>query len=131
MEPRRKARLDGVLQEAVASGEIAGCVAMLNQHGQEIYYGQAGYADREAGRPMTRDTIFRMFSMSKPVTACAAMILLERGQIDLLDPVQKYLPGFADQVYWDGAQLRRVEIPATIKDLLGMTSGVGAAFCGT
>lgn len=124
MEPRRKARLDGVLQEAVASGEIAGCVAMLNQHGQEIYYGQAGYADREAGRPMTRDTIFRMFSMSKPVTACAAMILLERGQIDLLDPVQKYLPGFADQVYWDGAQLRRVEIPATIKDLLGMTSGV-------
>ena len=50
MEPRRKARLDGVLQEAVASGEIAGCVAMLNQHGQEIYYGQAGYADREAGR---------------------------------------------------------------------------------
>ena len=51
MEPRRKARLDGVLQEAVASGEIAGCVAMLNQHGQEIYYGQAGYADREAGRP--------------------------------------------------------------------------------
>ncbi|MGI5883619.1 MAG: serine hydrolase domain-containing protein [Candidatus Spyradocola sp.] len=124
MDPMRKARLDSVLKEAVDSGEIAGAVAMLNLHGQEIYYGESGLADREAGRPMRRDTIFRLFSMSKPVTACAAMILLERGQIDLLDPVSKYLPGFRNQVYWDGAALRPVDVPATIKDLLGMTSGL-------
>ena len=124
MDIFRKARLDAVLQEAVDSGEIAGCLARIDYKGEEIYYGECGYADREAGRLMARNAIFRLFSMSKPVTACAAMILLERGQIDLLDPVEKYLPGFRDQVYWTDAGLRKVEIRMTIRDLLGMTSGL-------
>ena len=78
MNQKVLSRIDGVMREAVEAGSIAGCSAMVMHNGQEEYFGQCGWADREAGRPMTRDAIFRMFSMSKPVTAAAAMILMER-----------------------------------------------------
>ncbi len=129
MNQKVLSRIDGVMREAVETGSIAGCSAMVVHNGQEEYFGQCGWADREAGRPMTRDAIFRMFSMSKPVTAAAAMILMERGQIDLLDPVSKYLPGFSNPVYCTDAGLKRSDVPVTLKDLLGMTSGI--AYSGT
>ena len=83
MDKQRLARIDGLLKEMVEKKMAAGVSAMVLKDGAEQYYGQAGYADIEAGRPMQRDSIFRLFSMSKPVTAAAAMILVERGVIDL------------------------------------------------
>lgn len=77
--------------------------------GREIYCNTFGLADAERGYPMKRDTIIRLYSMSKPVTAVAAMILAERGEIDLWDPVSKYLSCFAGQKVWDD---RRGEIHA-------------------
>lgn len=118
------ARIDAVMQAAVQAGDIAGCSAMVIKDGRQMYYGQSGWANREKQQPMARDTIFRLFSMSKPVTAAAAMLLMERGVIDLLDPVSKYLPGFANQVYATNGGLARASVPVSIKDLLGMTSGI-------
>ncbi len=83
MDKQRLARIDGLLNEMVEKKMAAGVNALVIQGGVEQYYGQAGYADVEAGKLMQRDSIFRMFSMSKPVTAAAAMILVERGVIDL------------------------------------------------
>lgn len=132
MNQERLARIDGLLQEAVDKGQVAGVSAMVIKDGQEQYYGQAGLADKEAGAPMQRDTIFRMFSMSKPITAAAAMILVERGVIDLLDPVEKYLPGFGNPKYHTASGTVQSDISITLKDLLGMTSGLpygGAEGC--
>lgn len=124
MDKQRLARIDGLLNEMVEKKKAAGVNALVLQGGKEQYYGQAGYADREAGRPMRRDVIFRLFSMSKPVTAAAAMILVERGVIDLLDPVEKYLPGFRDPYYCTEDGVKPCDVPVALKDLLGMTSGL-------
>ena len=71
---------------------------MIFKEGKEIFYHEDGLADREAGLQIKRDSIFRLYSMSKPVTAAAVMILLERGEIDLYEPASKYLPGFKNQI---------------------------------
>lgn len=124
MDQERIKRVDSVLEEAVRTGEVAGCNTLVLKDGKEVYYGQSGWADKETRQPMARNTIFRLFSMSKPITAAAAMILVERGQMDLLDPVEKFLPGFKNQTYITKAGLQRVQEPMVIKDLLGMTSGL-------
>ena len=124
MDKQRLAKIDALLQESVEKKQFAGVNALIIKDGKEEYYGQAGVADIEKGIAISRDTIFRMFSMSKPVTAAAAMILVERGVIDLLDPVEKYLPGFKGQTYYTEGGVAKVEIPMCIKDLLGMTSGM-------
>lgn len=116
--------LQALLQQGVDQKFVAGANMMVLEHGQESCYLQAGMADIEAGRSMTRDTIFRLYSMSKPVTACAAMILLERGVIELLDSVSDYLPGFQNQMVWDGQKLVPADRPVRIQDLLNMTSGL-------
>ena len=124
MDKNRLAKIDALLKESVDKKQFAGVNALIIKDGAEEYYGQAGMADVENGTPISRDTIFRLFSMSKPVTAAAAMILVERGVIDLLDPVEKYLPGFKEQTYYTAGGTAKVEIPMCIKDLLGMTSGM-------
>lgn len=124
MDQKRLSGIDGILQRAVDDGQVAGLNAMVWQGGREQYYGEAGLADREAGISMTRDRIFRIFSMTKPVTSAAAMILLERGELDLLAPVSKFLPGFEDQVVYNGVGLEKVEVPMKLKDLMGMLSGM-------
>lgn len=115
------AKIQDVMDRAVAAKEIAGANVLVEQDGSEQYYGEAGYADVEQGVPVRRDTLFRLYSMSKPVTGAAVMLLLERGELDLLDPVSRYIPAFAETLLHKQEPLRR-EI--TIKDLLGMTSGL-------
>lgn len=126
MDKTYLSRIDGILENAVARGEVVGLNAIVIKDGAEQYYGEAGLADREAGTPMSRDRIFRIFSMSKPVTSAAAMILLERGELDLLAPVSKFLPGFEDQVVYNAATntFEKVLVPMTLKDLMGMLSGM-------
>ncbi len=88
-----------VMEQAVSECRVAGINLLAEKGGEEICYCQAGMADREENRPMERDTIFRLYSQTKPVAAAAAMILMERGQIDLVQPVSDFLPSFAGGFY--------------------------------
>ena len=124
LNQQRLSEIDKVLAHAVEDQQVVGVSAMVLQQGKERYYGQAGLADREEHRPMSRDTIFRLFSLSKPVTAVAAVILLERGELDLLAPVSRFLPGFENQKVFNGTALEPVNRPVVLKDLLGMVSGI-------
>lgn len=117
-------RLGEVLEESVGAGQIAGGNLCVLCRGEEVYYAEAGYADIANQKKITKDSIFRLYSMTKPVTSAAVMLLMERGVIDLLDPVSKYIPTFRDikvaSSEGDVAAVRQV----TIKDCLSMTSGL-------
>lgn len=117
-------QLKETLRKGIDNNEIAGGNLLLIKDGSEIFYHEDGLADREAGRPIARDSIFRLYSFTKPITAAAVMILLERGVIDLFDPASKFLPGFAKQMAEDGDRLVPVERDVNIHDLLSMTSGL-------
>ena len=79
---------------AVEAQECAGISVLVRRCGEEMLYTQAGMSDVASGRLIHRDSIFRLYSQSKPITAAAVMLLAERGQIDLMDGVDRYLPGF-------------------------------------
>ncbi|WP_160719585.1 serine hydrolase domain-containing protein [Bacillus sp. USDA818B3_A] len=113
-----------VLRRSIEKNEIAGGNVMVLKGGKEIFYHEEGLADREAGLPIRRDSIFRLYSMSKPVTAAAVMILLERGEIDLYEPVSQYLDGFKNQMVCEGDRVVPTEREVILKDLLSMTSGL-------
>lgn len=117
-------RIAALINQEIEKGEIAGANIMVLHKGKEIFFDCYGYADKENKFPVKRDTIFRLFSMSKPITAVAAMILVERGEIDVRDAVSKYIPAFANQKVWCDGQ----EVPAqrdiTVWDCLNMTTGV-------
>ena len=117
--------IDKIIQQEVDTGQIAGAGYMLIQGGRERYFTTCGYADREKKMPIGRDTIFRLFSMTKPITAAAVMLLVERGELDLRDTVSRYLDCFRNQTVWNpcGEPLP-VERETTIYDLLNMTSGI-------
>lgn len=117
-------QIKNVIRDGIEKNEMAGGNLLILKEGEEIFYHEDGLADREAGLPIKRDSIFRLFSLSKPVTAAAVMILLERGKIDLYDPVSKYLPGFNNQMVVAGDKLVPTEREMIIKDLLSMTSGL-------
>ncbi|WP_042203231.1 serine hydrolase domain-containing protein [Paenibacillus camerounensis] len=91
------AQLTKTLSTSIANNEIAGANFMVIKNGKEVFYHEDGLADIEIGRSIARDTIFRLYSMSKPVTATAIMLLLERGELDLFDSVSRYIPGFHQQ----------------------------------
>lgn len=117
--------MDGILRREVEEGRVPGVSALVLRKGEEIYFGAYGMADVENHIPMKRDTIIRLYSMTKPVTAVAVMILAERGEIDLLDPVSLYLPEFREQTVWqEGGDPVPVNRPIRILDLLSMTSGI-------
>lgn len=116
--------IDNLINKFIAAGEIAGASLLVLKDGEEKYHKVYGEADKEKHVAMGRDTIFRMFSMSKPVTAAAVMILFERGELDVRDAVCKYLPCFSNMMVWT----EEGEVPAnrdfTIWDCLNMTTGI-------
>jgi CubicO group peptidase (beta-lactamase class C family) len=87
-------RVDRVVDSALEQKKIVGTVVVVLRNGRVLYHRAAGSSDREAGREMKQDTIFRLASVSKPLTAAAAMALCERGQIGLDDPITRFLPDF-------------------------------------
>ncbi|MDD6812729.1 MAG: serine hydrolase [Lachnospiraceae bacterium] len=124
MNQKKLERLQELLQEMVATGFISGVSCMVLQNGREQCYYEAGLRDIAGSLPMTRDTICRMYSMTKPITSTAVMMLLEEGKIDLLDPVSKFIPGFEKQhVIVNGVPVA-VTHSVTIQNLLNMTSGL-------
>jgi len=122
-------RIAPALQGYVDSGKLAGVLALVARHGKVAYVGTVGSMDIKHARPMQADAVFRIFSMTKPITSAAVMQLYEHGKLRLDDPVSKYIPAFASvKVYAGGSaaqpQLRDPDRPMTIADLLTHTSGL-------
>jgi CubicO group peptidase (beta-lactamase class C family) len=132
--PVDPARITAALKGLIDGGALVGVSALVTQDGKEAYFGAFGYADREAKRPMARDTIVQIYSMTKPVTGVALMQLWEQGKFRLDDPVAKYIPELANVKVYEGtdASGRPVLAPAerrmTIRDLTRHTAGL--TYCG-
>jgi CubicO group peptidase (beta-lactamase class C family) len=122
------ARIDSALSGFVERGELVGVSAMVFEDGEEAYFGAFGMADREAGKSMQRDTLVRIFSMTKPVTGVVLMTFYEDGLFDLDDPLEKYLPEYKDIEVYAGEEggevvLRAPARPPTVRDILRHTAG--------
>jgi CubicO group peptidase (beta-lactamase class C family) len=133
------ARAGDYIRNEIATGKIPGAVLLIQQHGRPVYFEKFGVRDVATRLPMTADTIFRLYSMSKPITSVAAMMLVEDGKLRLDDPVSKYIPAFG-QVKVGGEKrdanegtvlrLEPLNRPITIEDLLRHTSGLTYGFIG-
>jgi CubicO group peptidase (beta-lactamase class C family) len=125
----RLERIGAAVQHDVDAQLISGAVTLVVRHGQVAWFDARGRADREADKPMAKDAIFRICSMSKPITTTAVMILYEEGKFLLEDPISKYLPEFKNpKVLVKPASGQPYTVPAskeiTIRDLLRHTSGI-------
>ncbi len=89
-------RIGEFFRDEIANGKIPGAVLLIQQHGKPVYHEFFGVRDVATGLPMTDDTIFRLYSMSKPITNVAAMMLVDEGRLSLDDPVARYIPSFAE-----------------------------------
>lgn len=129
VDPAAKARLDSTLQSLVDEGEVAGVSALIYEKDQEVYFNAFGHADREAQKPMDRNTIVRIYSMTKPITGTALMTLYEQGAFQLDDSLAQYAPEFADMKVYAGIDeegnmiLEPVHRPITIRDITRHTAG--------
>jgi CubicO group peptidase (beta-lactamase class C family) len=134
LSSERLERLGSAIQRSIDDGRIAGGVSLVARHGKIAYFKAVGMADRESKKPMQTDAIFRICSMSKPITSVAVMILYEEGRFTLSDPVSDYLPEFKhmkvldppspqDQTSPPGT-LDDAKRPITIFNLLTHTSGL-------
>lgn len=103
---------------------LVGASVCVLHRGEEVYRKEYGEADKEKKIPMAPDSIFRCYSMTKPVTSVAVMTLVEKGKLCLMDPVSRYLPGFCEQQVLTTKGLVPVKREVTIQDLLDMTAGV-------
>src|ERR1700758_4338790 len=126
-------RLDDNFARYVDDGLLAGWLLTISRHGKLAYVSHYGHRDREAGLEVTPDTLWRIYSMTKPVTSVAAMMLYEEGRFELTDPVSRFIPSFAGvRVYTGGSDQRPVTVPAIepvrIWHLLTHTSGLTYGF---
>ena len=113
-----------VLENAVSNGDIAGANVLVLQNGTEIAYLESGFSDIENGRVMDRSTIFRMYSQTKPVTAAAAVSLMEQGKLDAGAWLSDYLPEFGTSYVRKNGVRVQAQKHITVTDLLNMTSGI-------
>ena len=137
----RLERVNGLVSGLIDDGDLPGAVTLVLRHGQVVHYDARGFMDMESKKPMAKDCLFRMYSMTKPVTATAIMMLYEEDKLMLDDPVAKYIPAFADQEVithqWPEGKARYspkgrvytapVERDVTIRDLLTHTAGLASA----
>ncbi|MBR1129773.1 serine hydrolase domain-containing protein [Bradyrhizobium iriomotense] len=135
--PEGLAKVSDYIRNEVATGKIPGAILLLQQHGRSVYYENFGVRDVATGIPMSADTIFRLYSMSKPVTSVMVMMLVEEGKLSLDDPVAKFIPAFAGMKVGVEAKAGGSKIalapqarPVTIEDLLRHTSGLPYGFSG-
>src|SRR5438477_12470677 len=89
-------RVSDYIRNEIATGKIPGAILLIQQHGKPVYSESFGVRDVATKLPMGADTIFRLYSMSKPITSVAAMMLVEDGKLKLDDPVSKFIPAFAN-----------------------------------
>ena len=127
-------RIHDALQESIADGKLAGTVVLVARKGKLIYADAAGFQDKDEGKPMALDFIFRIYSMTKPLVSVAAMMLVEDGKIELTDPVSKFFPAFKGQQVsvarpaGEFARMSYTTVPADreiiVQDLLRHTAGL-------
>jgi CubicO group peptidase (beta-lactamase class C family) len=125
-----------VMQAYIDQGKLAGTLIMVARNGQIAYINAQGMMDKEAKKPMREDTIFRIYSMTKPITAVAAMTLWEQGKFHMNDPISKYLPEFEKmKVYVSGAGEEMIvedaNQPIRVIDLFTHTAGFSYGFTGS
>jgi CubicO group peptidase (beta-lactamase class C family) len=124
----RLARIDRMLQRFVDENRIPGAVGLVLRNGQVAYEQAVGWSDKESGRRMTTDAIFRIASQTKAITSVAIMMLMEEGLVSISDTVSRYIPSFARTTVAVRADTGRAIIPAkraiTIRDLLTHTAGI-------
>ncbi|MCP3372468.1 serine hydrolase domain-containing protein [Bradyrhizobium cajani] len=139
LSPEGLAKVSDYIRNEIVTGKIPGAILLLQQHGKPIYYENFGVRDVATEMSMSADTIFRLYSMSKPITSVMAMMLVEEGKLALDDPVSKYIPAFAgmkvgvEKKAEDGKvslALEPLARPVTIKDLLRHTSGLPYGYHG-
>jgi CubicO group peptidase (beta-lactamase class C family) len=133
------ARIDAYLKNEIAENKIPGAIMMIQRNGETAYFSSFGVRDPGTKEPMSPNTIFRIYSMSKPITTVAAMMLVEEGKLQLDDPLSKYIPAFAKvrvgvENKGEGATATLDTVPArrpiTIQDLMRHTSGITYGFFG-
>lgn len=124
----RLGRIDTVLQQYVDENRLAGAVALVLQDGKPVYERAFGWSDKEAGRRMTTNTVFRIASQTKAITSTAILALVEEGKIVISDPVSRFIPGFAKATVASRNEPTGAVVPAkrqiTIRDLLTHTAGI-------
>jgi CubicO group peptidase (beta-lactamase class C family) len=129
----RLARIGEHFQRYVDAGKLAGTLTLIARRGKIAYLESQGHLEIDRGRPMTPDAVFRIYSMTKPITSVGLMMLYEQGRFQLDDPVHRFIPSWRDlQVYVSGNhpafKTAPVERPMTVRDLLSHTSGLTYGF---
>jgi CubicO group peptidase (beta-lactamase class C family) len=137
--PEKLDKISDYFNHEVTGGKIPGAIVLIQRHGKPVYFRCFGVRDVDTNIPMSADTIFRIFSMTKPITATLTMMLVDQGRIKLDDPLSKYIPSFADvkvgvEVKADDGtaklDLVPLERPITIEDMLRQSSGITYGFYG-
>ncbi|MBO0807886.1 MAG: beta-lactamase family protein [Actinobacteria bacterium] len=133
LDPDRLRRIDRHFARYVDDGRLPGWLVTVSRRGKLAHVSWYGSRDLEAGLPVEPDTLWRIYSMTKPVTSVAAMMLWEEGRFELTDPVSRFIPSFAGvRVYTGGSDVRHVTVPATepvrIWHLLTHTAGLTYGF---
>jgi CubicO group peptidase (beta-lactamase class C family) len=124
-------KIDDALRSLVQSNKIIGVSALVYEHGKEAYFGAFGFADRENNKPMARDTVVQIFSMTKPIVGVALMKLYERGKFQLDEPLATYLPEYANVKVFAGLdangqpKFEAPRRPILVRDILRHTAGFG------
>ncbi|HZG88900.1 MAG TPA: serine hydrolase domain-containing protein, partial [Pseudonocardia sp.] len=132
-DPARLQRVDTHFRRYVDEGKLAGWTVAITRRGRVAHLSHHGLADVEAGRPVADDTVWRYYSMTKPITSVAAMMLYERGALSLTDPVSRFIPAFGDlRVYAAGSAAAPRTVPAAepmrVWHLLTHTAGLTYGF---
>jgi len=133
LDSERLKRIDAYFAGYVADGRLPGWLLTVRRHGRLAHVARCGSRDLEAGLPVTDDTVWRIYSMTKPITSVAAMMLYEEGRFALNDPVSAFIPAFGETcVFAGGSDLKQVTVPATepvrIWHLLTHTAGLTYGF---
>jgi len=137
--PQKLERVGEYFRDQIANGKIPGAILLIEQHGKPVYHEFFGVQDVVSKQPMTDQTIFRLFSMTKAITSVAAMMLVDEGKLPLEDPIAKYIPSFAnvkvgaEKKNEDGTKTLELvppNRPPTILDLMRHTSGITYGFYG-
>lgn len=134
LSSERLARIDRFLErEYIATGRLKGAQLAVSRKGHTAHFSNLGLMDAERGRPVADDTLFRIYSMTKPITSVAFMMLVEQGLVALDDPVSRYIPSWAGLGVYDGGfmdtfRTRRPDRPMQVVDLLRHTAGLTYGF---
>jgi CubicO group peptidase (beta-lactamase class C family) len=124
MSAARLTRLTALFKKEIDDKKLPGAVMLVARKGKLVYASALGVRDPKSSDPMRTDTIFRIYSMTKPIVSVAAMLLVEDGRLQLTDPVAKWLPAFKDVKVWTDAGEVAAQRAMTLQDLLRHTAGL-------